>query len=69
MTFRFLIALSFAAILTLSSSLAAISINAKSAILLDANSGQVLYKKNDTAQRAVASTQKLLTALLIAEAG
>lgn len=44
-------------------------ITAKSAILLDANTGAVLYKKNDTAQRPVASTQKLLTALIVAEAG
>ena len=56
-------------LLSLSNALAEISVSAKSAILLDANSGQVLYKKNDTAQRAVASTQKLLTALLVAEAG
>jgi D-alanyl-D-alanine carboxypeptidase (penicillin-binding protein 5/6) len=69
MTFRFLLALSLAAILSASTALASISINAKSAILLDANTGQVLYKKNDTSQRAVASTQKLLTALLVAEAG
>ncbi|MFZ9921114.1 MAG: D-alanyl-D-alanine carboxypeptidase family protein [Terrimicrobiaceae bacterium] len=48
---------------------AEISVSAKSAILLDANSGKVLYKKNDTAQRAVASTQKLLTALIVAETG
>ena len=48
---------------------AEISVSAKSAILLDANSGKVIYKKNDTAQRAVASTQKLLTALIVAEAG
>ena len=44
-------------------------ITAKSAILLDANTGKVLYSKNDTAQRAVASTQKLLTALIVAESG
>jgi D-alanyl-D-alanine carboxypeptidase (penicillin-binding protein 5/6) len=44
-------------------------ITAKSAILVDANSGKVLYSKNDEAQRAVASTQKLLTALIVAEAG
>lgn len=69
MTLRFLIALLLAALLTASTALASISINAKSAILLDANTGQVLYKKNDTSQRAVASTQKLLTALLVAEAG
>lgn len=44
-------------------------INAKAALLVDANSGKVLYKKNDTVQRPVASTQKLLTALIVAEAG
>mgnify|MGYP002632157530 CR=1 FL=1 len=44
-------------------------VNAKSAILFDANSGRVLFKKNENAPRAVASTQKLLTALLVAEAG
>jgi len=45
------------------------TINAASAILFDANSGRVIYKKNENAPRAVASTQKLLTALLVAEAG
>ena len=44
-------------------------ITAKSAILLDANTGKVLYSKNDDAQRPVASTQKLLTALIVAESG
>lgn len=48
---------------------AAPTINAASAILFDANSGRVLYKKNENSPRAVASTQKLLTALLIVEAG
>jgi D-alanyl-D-alanine carboxypeptidase (penicillin-binding protein 5/6) len=56
-------------ILAASTARAEISVSAKSAILLDANSGKVIYKKNDTAQRAVASTQKLLTALIVAEAG
>jgi len=69
MRFHLLLVLSLAALFTAAPASASISINAKSAILLDANTGQVLYKKNDTAQRAVASTQKLLTALLIAEAG
>lgn len=41
----------------------------QAAILFDANTGRVLYKKNENAKRAVASTQKLLTALIIAEAG
>jgi len=44
-------------------------ITAKSAILVDANSGKVLFTKNDDAQRPVASTQKLITALIVAEAG
>jgi len=44
-------------------------ITAKSAILVDANTGKVLFSKNDVAQRPVASTQKLLTALIVAESG
>ncbi len=41
----------------------------KSAILFDANTGEVLYKKNDTMRTPIASTQKLLTSLLIVKAG
>jgi serine-type D-Ala-D-Ala carboxypeptidase (penicillin-binding protein 5/6) len=44
-------------------------ITADCAILFDANTGKVLYKKNENERRPVASTQKLLTALLIAESG
>lgn len=44
-------------------------ITAKSALLFDANNGRVLFKKNENEPRAVASTQKLLTALIIAEDG
>jgi serine-type D-Ala-D-Ala carboxypeptidase (penicillin-binding protein 5/6) len=44
-------------------------IAAESAILFDANTGRVIYKKNENERRAVASTQKLLTALIIAESG
>ncbi|MEY3480046.1 MAG: hypothetical protein RIQ71_821 [Verrucomicrobiota bacterium] len=40
-----------------------------SAILVDVQSGRVLYNKNSRAPRAVASTQKLLTALIVAEEG
>ena len=40
-----------------------------SAIVLDNATGEVLYEKNADFQRAVASTQKLLSALLVAEAG
>lgn len=42
---------------------------ATSAILIDASNGRVLYQKNADEQRQVASTQKLLTALLIAQRG
>ncbi len=44
-------------------------ITAESALLFDANTGKVLYKKNENAKRPVASTQKLLTALIVAESG
>lgn len=45
------------------------NITAKSALLFDANTGRVLYKKNENDHRAVASTQKLLTSLIVAEGG
>jgi D-alanyl-D-alanine carboxypeptidase (penicillin-binding protein 5/6) len=42
---------------------------AASVIVVDANTGQSLYEKNADQIRAPASTQKLLTALIIAETG
>jgi D-alanyl-D-alanine carboxypeptidase (penicillin-binding protein 5/6) len=42
---------------------------ASSAIMIDANGGAVLFFKSPDIQRPVASTQKLLTALLVAEHG
>ncbi len=42
---------------------------AESVVLCDAVTGRVLYEKNADQPRAVASTQKLLTALIIAETG
>ena len=42
---------------------------AVSVMVIDAQSGQVMYEKNADAQRAAASTQKLLTSLIIAERG
>ena len=44
-------------------------VHAISAILIDARTGKVLHAVNPDARRAVASTQKLMTALLVAEAG
>ncbi len=45
------------------------SLYATSAILIDAHTGKTLFEKNPDERRAVASTQKLLTALLVAERG
>ena len=42
---------------------------AASVIVVDANTGQTLYEKNADQTRAAASTQKLLTALIVAEHG
>lgn len=44
-------------------------IKALSAAVIDANTGEFLYTKNADEPRAVASTQKLLVALLILDAG
>lgn len=44
-------------------------ISGGSAIVVDASNGQVLHQVNADQRRPVASTQKLLTALLVAEAG
>jgi serine-type D-Ala-D-Ala carboxypeptidase (penicillin-binding protein 5/6) len=42
---------------------------AKSIMMIDARTGQILYQKNPDDIRPAASTQKLLTALLVAEHG
>ncbi len=42
---------------------------AAAVIVIDARTGAILFEKNADAQRAAASTQKLLTALIIAERG
>jgi D-alanyl-D-alanine carboxypeptidase (penicillin-binding protein 5/6) len=42
---------------------------AASVIVVDANSGKILYEKNPDQIRPAASTQKLLTALIVAESG
>lgn len=42
---------------------------AQAVMVVDARTGEILYQKNADAPRAAASTQKLLTALIIAETG
>lgn len=42
---------------------------AKSIMVINAQTGQILYEKNPDEFRAAASTQKLLTALIVAERG
>lgn len=43
------------------------AVSAEKAILLDAVSGRVLYKKNADAQSLIASTTKIMTALVVCE--
>ncbi len=43
--------------------------SAASVMVVDANSGKILYEKNADQTRPAASTQKLLTALIVAESG
>jgi serine-type D-Ala-D-Ala carboxypeptidase (penicillin-binding protein 5/6) len=45
------------------------STRAASVMVIDARSGEIFYEKNADAQRPPASTQKLLTALIVAERG
>jgi D-alanyl-D-alanine carboxypeptidase (penicillin-binding protein 5/6) len=69
-TLRFLTAILFLLSPALALAAGAVpDIYGKSAILFDANTGEVLYKKNDTMRTPIASTQKLLTSLLIVKAG
>ena len=45
------------------------TIRAESAVVIDTITGRILYQKNPRSERAVASTQKLLTALCVLKAG
>jgi serine-type D-Ala-D-Ala carboxypeptidase (penicillin-binding protein 5/6) len=44
-------------------------VKAASVVLIDARTGEVLYQRNPDEKRPVASTQKLLTSLIVAEQG
>jgi D-alanyl-D-alanine carboxypeptidase (penicillin-binding protein 5/6) len=45
------------------------AVRAQSVIVVDAETGEVLYEKNADAPRQIASTTKLMTAMLVAESG
>lgn len=45
------------------------SVHAVAALVMDANTGRILFEKNADQRRAIASTQKLLTALVVVERG
>ena len=57
----------FSVLLSIFSFAANIDVDAKASLLIDAESGQVLYSKNETAKLYPASITKLMTALIIAE--
>ncbi len=69
-----LITIALAALLTITAAVPVaavedISLSAVSAVLIDGDTGIVLYEKNAYEQRAMASTTKIMTALLTIEAG
>lgn len=58
------------AVLLLSTAAGAVgTLSARSAILMDAATGQVLYEKNSHEKSLIASTTKIMTGLLAAESG
>lgn len=46
-----------------------LSLSCRSCILMDTNSGRILYEKNMDQQRLIASTTKIMTAILAIESG
>ena len=46
-----------------------ISVSATAAILIEADTGTVLYAKNEKAHRSIASTTKIMTTLITLESG
>lgn len=60
-------AAAFVAAVLFSASAFAAPNDAKSAVLIDADTGKVLYAKNECARSAIASTTKIMTALIVLE--
>lgn len=63
------ITLSQAAVLSVEPDSGDFDISAVSAVLINADTGTIVYEKNPYEKRAMASTTKIMTALLTAEAG
>lgn len=47
----------------------AVAVSAKSAVLIEAETGKIIFSKNETEQCSMASTTKIMTALLALESG
>lgn len=56
-----------AAILVYMAPAAALDVSAHSAVLMDGNSGQVIWEKNSNEKSLIASTTKIMTALVVLE--
>lgn len=65
----FLIALSIFEVLAFAKADNSIGISAKSAVLIDASTGKILFAKNESSKMPMASTTKIMTALLTLESG
>lgn len=55
------------AVFVFAHSASAVSVSAKSAILMEASSGKVVYEKDADTRRGMASTTKIMTALIVLE--
>ena len=59
--------ISFGLILFIIGSASAVDLSAQSAILIEATTGKVLYSKNSNTERGMASTTKIMTAIITLE--
>jgi len=67
--FALLLALCLPVLIVMPAYADAVEISAAAAILMDADTGQVLYEKNADRQMLIASTTKIMTALVVIERG
>lgn len=67
MLMKRIIASAFAAVLLTQPASPAVHVSANAAVLMDAESGRVLYSKNEEQMLPIASTTKIMTALVVLE--